>query len=85
MLIVKVCLATTVPSFGGKVNLEEGMLLTSGIEPIGTGLQEPVLICSPTRLVNNGRGRVGEELYTICNRKGGHGGAEVDKIIRGRE
>ena len=33
--------------FVGKVNLQDGMAVVAGIWPIGAGLQEPVLICSP--------------------------------------
>lgn len=36
-----------VPKFGGLTNLEEGMLSTEGMTPIGAGLQDPVVICLP--------------------------------------
>jgi hypothetical protein len=48
-----------VAMFWGKVNLADGMLAVDGMEPMGTGLQEPVVIWRP--LVRGTFGRVWEQ------------------------
>jgi hypothetical protein len=46
-VMVKVCPDAMVSKFLGDWNLEEGMLSTEGILPMGMGLQDPVVIWSP--------------------------------------
>jgi hypothetical protein len=48
MVIVNGVLAAIVSPFAGLVNLDEGILSTEGIKPIGAGLHEPVVICLPS-------------------------------------
>lgn len=59
MLMLKGTLAAMVAMFWGKVNLADGMLAVDGMEPMGTGLQEPVVIWRP--LVRGTFGRVWEQ------------------------
>ena len=55
--------ALTVPKFLGKMNLDDGMLSTDGIAPIGAGLHEPAWICFP--LVMGRLGRVKQKLMKL--------------------
>lgn len=48
---VKTVSAVTVPPFGGKTNLEEGMLAVDGMSPMGVGSHDPPVICRPLVMV----------------------------------
>ena len=60
---VNAVLAFRVPKFWGKENLDEGMLSTEGMAPMGAGLQEPVVICLP--LVMGKLGTVRQKLIKL--------------------
>lgn len=51
ILASKAWFAVTVPKLAGKVNLDDGILFCGIMSPIGTGLQEPALICCPFVMV----------------------------------
>lgn len=46
-MIVNAVLVLTAPKLSGKENLDEGILSTVGIRPMGAGLHEPLVICLP--------------------------------------
>jgi len=52
---VKVWLEAIVSKFAGDLNLEEGMLSTEGMLPMGMGLQEPVVVWRPLVMGTAGR------------------------------
>jgi hypothetical protein len=56
MLMLNGTFAGMVSKFLGNVNLADGMAFTAGIRPMGTGLQDPVVIWTP--LVRGVPGRV---------------------------
>lgn len=50
--IVNALLAGIVSKFLGNWNLDDGMLALDGIEPMGAGLHEPPVTCSPFVMVS---------------------------------
>lgn len=54
---LKVVLEAMVSRFAGDWNLDEGMLSTEGMLPMGMGLQEPVVVWRPLVIGTPGRPR----------------------------
>ena len=63
MVILKDWFSGRFWKFEGETNLTEGMLSVEGIDPIGAGLHEPVLICLP--LVMGRFGTVKQKLMKL--------------------